>query len=666
MTVTKRKRIRAEASSSEPSASAKKAAVEYTCDACSADISHTVRIHCAQKESPSNVAVCDDFDLCGNCFLEGRELGKHKNWHDYTIVENPAFPIYDPDWGADEELLLIEACQTYGIGSWADIAEHVGTRTKQEVEEHYLRVYIEGTAENFVPAGRTDAEMERETFHLRKKRRIESYASRAPTMPAPKPLASGPSCHEVGGVLPGRLEFDVEWENEAEHSIKDLEFGMVWRWGGADQPEKLVDEHGREVELDITAREGAGGGGGGGGARSGKGQVSSKSMKSTKTVVNGSGPAEGGSGDGEEEGMEKEKDSEEPELNPDGVIWEEEDLDLELKLAVLDIFNDRYDKRLEAKELIFDRNLMDYKKQKSKENKLAKEQKDIVNRYKVFAKVQTAMDHEVFVDGLLYEATLRRRIAELQEYRRMGITTFADAERYETVKTQRNASRPIPLWEKAGSKKKAPDSLSTLVESASDAPPKVPPLPTTTFSNSSSLHLLSRAEQQLALKLRILPKPFLYLKTTLMQEWMARDGMTREEAMDVFEALGSGREKIGVLFDFLRASGILKGGREEATELNMNDQPATSMSNPPPPPQQTPAINGNEAGVVSNGIDNVTSNPSNDKLDPLTPTTPNQETLPKMNGIQSQAYHSAVPILPEPDLPSNPICLPQAPTELSV
>jgi hypothetical protein len=86
--------------------------VRYTCDACSADISHTVRIRCAQLVPPASPAapprnvtgppsdqdrtadpdkkgwvnVCEDFDLCGTCFCEGKEIARHKTWHDYRVI----------------------------------------------------------------------------------------------------------------------------------------------------------------------------------------------------------------------------------------------------------------------------------------------------------------------------------------------------------------------------------------------------------------------------------------------------------------------------------------------------------------------------------------------------------------------------------------------------
>lgn len=42
------------------------------------------------------------------------------------------------------ELLLIDACQQYGLGNWMDIAEHIGSfRTKEDVERHYHFTYLQ-------------------------------------------------------------------------------------------------------------------------------------------------------------------------------------------------------------------------------------------------------------------------------------------------------------------------------------------------------------------------------------------------------------------------------------------------------------------------------------------------------------------------------------------
>jgi hypothetical protein len=41
------------------------------------------------------------------------------------------------------ELLLVEGIAQQGLGNWQAVAEHVGTRTREEVEEHYNTVYID-------------------------------------------------------------------------------------------------------------------------------------------------------------------------------------------------------------------------------------------------------------------------------------------------------------------------------------------------------------------------------------------------------------------------------------------------------------------------------------------------------------------------------------------
>ena len=100
--------------------------------------------------------------------------------------------------------------------------------------------------------------------------------------------------------MPGRLEFETEYENEAETLIKDMEFGKVRQFGGDLQPA------GADVVVDVKA--------------------------------------EGGEAD----------------------PGEESDGELDLKLSVMQIFNERYDRRVAAKDLIFDRGLVHYKTVRSR------------------------------------------------------------------------------------------------------------------------------------------------------------------------------------------------------------------------------------------------------------------------------------------------------------
>lgn len=83
------------------------------------------------------------------------------------------------------------------------------------------------------------------------------------------------------------------------------------------------------------------------------------------------------------------------------------------------------------------------------EKKRQKEEREIIQRLKPLAKLQTGQDFEDFVEGIICkhllfhpsfsclryfqgESTLRKRIQELQHYRRMGLTSMHDIERYES------------------------------------------------------------------------------------------------------------------------------------------------------------------------------------------------------------------------------------------
>ena len=78
---------------------------------------------------------------------------------------NLTFPLICPDWSADDEMLLLEVStrmrpmlfqetvvlcliliqglEIYGMGNWAEVAEHVGTKRKQQCLDHYRNIYLD-------------------------------------------------------------------------------------------------------------------------------------------------------------------------------------------------------------------------------------------------------------------------------------------------------------------------------------------------------------------------------------------------------------------------------------------------------------------------------------------------------------------------------------------
>jgi len=155
--------------------------------------------------------------------------------------------------------------------------------------------------------------------------------------------------------MPGRLEFEHEVDNDAELVVKDFEFGLVYKYGGDEQPEAAVTRSNNEDEEEGDEEEGE------------QGEKKQAVPKSEDVQVKEEPvdpPAEAGTSHrsasispkketGNGKGKEKAEDP----------AFEVEDEDeLEVKLAMLDIYFSKLDKREEAKDLIFDRGLTEYKK----------------------------------------------------------------------------------------------------------------------------------------------------------------------------------------------------------------------------------------------------------------------------------------------------------------
>ncbi|KAJ3409891.1 Transcriptional adapter ada2 [Chytridiales sp. JEL 0842] len=432
---------------------------KYHCDACEKDISNVVRITCAECKNEDM-----ELDLCVDCFAAGTEVKGHKRTHKYMVKEALDYPLFDKEWTAQEELQLVDSLKTFGIGNWEQIAECVGTKTKYEVAEHYQKVYVDSET---WPLPNMTLEFDKSTSR--------KFFVRDPNPPVPKPLrtsTSGPANHEIQGFMPAREEFEHEFDQDAETTVKDMVF----------------------------------------------------------------------------------EDTELPE-------------EIKLKTTILNIYNTALDRRMERKKFLFDRGLThDFRKVQSMERKRSKEEKDLFNRTRVFAKMQTAADFEQFMDGLLREQQLRARIAELQEFRRMGIQTFREAEEYTRDKTLKHMNIKNGLRDMTGATRLAtktryePYTLNPPTRAGSVSsniggyagsrtggtpPPSQPPVyvppvnrkggAPLDISNSDGVDLLLSNEKQLCANLRILPRAYLVIKETLLREYAAKGILRRRTARQMIK-----------------------------------------------------------------------------------------------------------------------------------
>ncbi|PWN22491.1 hypothetical protein BCV69DRAFT_297779 [Microstroma glucosiphilum] len=691
--------------------------VQYHCDICEADITLTVRIRCA--------GGCKDFDLCGSCFCSGAESKQHKAWHDYRIVEQHAYPIFSEDWGADEELLLIDGCQTYGLGNWADIADHIGNRSKEEVEAHYISVFVEGRdgtaqgdarASQIVQEAQADpswtsrqwpvagphmaftSSVSPDEFQRRKRRRISDLRSHQASLPIgaaksgvpPKPLVSAPtSHHELSGFMAGRLEFETEHEQEAETLTKDMEFGKVYAFGGELLPSEEEALGGKAVggrsrmeasgrggpsssrKAGATGSKGAGSaaeeteGGNGEPAKDEETQQQDKAdngdeedeedgevtkdpdatKDADETMADATIDPEDEDGDGDTQPLAKHsaakaakesrasgkskaqskgKDASEqgststapPAATTDTATtesserppadWDEDPTDLELKLMILEMYNERLERRTDRKSAVLERGLVEVRRRQAAEKRRPKEARDLLNRVRHFTQLQTAMDFEEFFDGLCYQESLRRLALQLQEYRRFGLTTLSEASRYEAEKAERlrkaallaedyaaNTSGTLvggpqallsgkrgpstvrkggrdsetPFGEDEGSVYLSVPPASVSGAAASSAKrekgtepksPRKPPRPLD-LSSHPSLNLLTRPEQECCSVNRIQPSAFLVMKKEILTEYIRRKGkMSRRETRTLFKM---DVNKVGKVFDLLDEQGYLSAAK---------------------------------------------------------------------------------------------------------
>jgi len=196
--------------------------VQYHCDYCSKDISNTVRIRCA---------VCQpEFDLCTECFYTGVELRGHQKSHPYRVIDNMHFPFFELNWSADEEQLLLEGLELFGVGNWTDVAEHVSTKDKFACQEHYYKFYMKSPTWPIPDYSQVLATRDRVNklnsgkYEKTRKPSVAKNNSKKPTPPQPVGQAKSPFIDDLNAYMPLRGEFETEWDNECENHVQDLVF----------------------------------------------------------------------------------------------------------------------------------------------------------------------------------------------------------------------------------------------------------------------------------------------------------------------------------------------------------------------------------------------------------------------------------------------------------
>ncbi|KAF0682912.1 Aste57867_25000 [Aphanomyces stellatus] len=420
------------------------------CMHCTRDLTRMIRITCAECPAEKGPVV-----LCIECFSSGTEdipgAPGHRKNHSYTVSDCLSFTILDSEWTADEELLLLEGIEMFGMGNWKDIAEHVGTKTDKKCESHYVVNYLKLPLVPDSPDVKPSAS---KTASLREDDEKEKMGS------------------ALAGYMPLRGDFDVEHDNDAELILADMEFND--------------DDHPTEREL---------------------------------------------------------------------------------KLKVISIYNAKLDERERRKKFVIEHQLLDYKKYQQNERRRPKDERELVMQLRPFARFHSKDEHDNFVAGLIASMRLRKQIALLQEYRRRGIRTLAEAELYEQDKKKRETDQALQksresasyLYEAKSAGTKRQSKWLSRDQEGGGAQTGEKEKAGLTLDGAPYAHLLTPTEKDLCLKLQLLPKQYLVIKDVLIRESFRLGHLPADEAKKIVKIDAT---KTGQLYDFFVHAGWV---RKDAT-----------------------------------------------------------------------------------------------------
>ncbi|XP_051135733.1 transcriptional adapter ADA2-like isoform X3 [Andrographis paniculata] len=527
----------------------------YHCNYCNKDISGKIRIKCV---------ICSDFDLCVECFSVGAEVHPHKSNHPYRVMDNLAFPLICPDWNADEEMLLLEGIEMYGLGNWNEVAEHVGTKSKSQCIDHYNKIYMNSPCFPLPDMSRVMGKNREELLAMAKEQseymkgtgtcgdvevKEETHFSARIKLEEPK----------IDGQ-PGRSSSSVSSEQDTIRGCK-ISMGASER-----TTSNVLNNDGLDaVKLEEFPSDRSIG--------EKKPRTSSDEGVSLKEL----------SGyNSKRQEFEIEYDNEAEQLLADMEFKEiDTEAERDLKLRILHIYSKRLDERKRRKEFILERNLL-YPDPFEKE--LTSEEKELCRRYRVFMRFHTKEEHGELLRYVVEEQRILKRIQGLQEARAAGCRTSAEAERYIEQKLKREAeenARRVKESSQAGPSGKYLQRMSHQKGEVDTSSPRVgnksPSVldPSGKDSLSSTIakgptgsevsdnwdvtgflgvDLLSEAEKQLCEEIKILPTHYLNMLQTLSMGVLNGSVTKKSDAHGLFTVVDPG--KVDRVYDMLIRKGI--------------------------------------------------------------------------------------------------------------
>lgn len=405
---------------------------KFRCDVCKKD-TWDYRIRCAE---------CFEYDLCLDCFCQGKSSGSHKPSHKYIPVGRYTFSLLAENWTAEEELLLMEAVSRYGLGNWSEISKYI-----TEGPAGALTMYQKTQKSGFGAHTADECEKHYNTFYLNSKTKpLPDTRNYLTLVQRSQDTGVGAGAGEKDD--PGKLESikqDLDLLNrfgEKEQQQQERKEGQEKESrprdasicaGGDSGIGKTYSKVKQELDNQQIKKQPFGRPSGGNtGNKTTSSGTGSKSKPSTSVI--GYMPLRG------DFDVEYDNDAE---LLLADMEFRDSDTpqEKELKLQILEIYNSKLDERTYRKRFVIERNLLDIKLLQQKEKKKTKDERDLHSFLKPISRFQTEEEQERLVSLLIEEKRIRNHLQKVQEWCSLGIRTLEEVKRYEEEKKRREDAK---------------------------------------------------------------------------------------------------------------------------------------------------------------------------------------------------------------------------------
>lgn len=153
----------------------------------------------------------------------------HSRTHPYFFIDSKNFPLFMSSWSAKEESLLLENLIRFRLGNWNTISEAMGgSKSAKECETHFKEVYFGKSAQElheFSVLSFRDFNgfvQQRDLSNYERFNKVkppEDYYTYDRRVEAEKGVLG-----DFAGYMPLRKDFDIEFENDFETCLAELDF----------------------------------------------------------------------------------------------------------------------------------------------------------------------------------------------------------------------------------------------------------------------------------------------------------------------------------------------------------------------------------------------------------------------------------------------------------